>query len=412
MRMKTIITVAISLMMMVFFSGHLWAGQVDLLIDKLVEKKILTQSEATALLEEMQKESKKEVKEESKKIKKSSSGWADKVKVKGDVRFRYQTEDKDSSSVSRDRYRVRGRLGIIGKPVDKWEAGIGLATGGDDPRSTNETLDSTFDTPDIRMDYAYVKYSPNKMFSIMGGKIKNPVWGTKDLMWDSDINPEGIAANIKYKVYDNVEIFATPGYFMIDEYKGSSDDPSVLFLQSGVDWKISSKVNLKLAAAYYDFSNIAGNDFSDHSGGGNLTDEYDLWLYDYQATTLDAELGFKLSKGGFMEYLKIFGQYVDSDADSENTGYLFGFKLGDKSLGSLKSWELKVNFRELENDAWLDFLPDSDFYGGATGVEGTEVELKLGITNNVTFALDYYKSEPIDGSDKQELLQADLVVKF
>ena len=41
-----------------------------------------------------------------------------------------------------------------------------------------------------------------------------------------------------------------------------------------------------------------------------------------------------------------------------------------------------------------------------------EVELKFGITKNVEFALDYYKSEPIYGSNEQDILQADLVVKF
>lgn len=417
MKNKTIVSTLLISAVLVACSGSVFAGEVDVLIEKLVEKKILTESEAKDVV--------KDVKEESKK---SPTSWTDKVKIKGDVRFRYQTEDKDSSSVSRERYRVRGRLGIIGKPVDKWEAGIGLATGGSDPRSTNETLDSAFDTPDIRMDYAYVKFSPNNIFSIMGGKIKNPIWGTKDLLWDSDINPEGIAANFNFKVNDNLEIFTTPGYFIIDEIKGSKDDPVVFFIQPGVNWKVSNLVSLKMAAAYYDFSNIAGNDFSEYTDGNNsadtvttpavIDDLYDIyipesttttWLYDYQAITLDAELGFKLP-GDF--YIKVFGQFVDSDTDIDNTGYLYGIKVGDKSLSFLNSWEFKVNMRELENDAWPCFLSDSDFYGGETGVDGMELELKLGLTKNVTFALDFYKTDLIEGDNEQDILQADLVVKF
>ena len=343
-----------------------------------------------------------------------AESWTDTIKLKGDVRFRYQTEEKDSYDVSRDRYRVRARAGISAKPDENWEAAIGFATGGDDPRSTNATLDSQFSKLGVVVDYAYIKYNPGKMFSIMGGKIKNPIWGTKDLLWDSDITPEGIAAELNYNINDNVKLFVTPGFFIIDEYKGTENDPAMIFLQPGIDWKISDTVGLKLAAAYYDFTNIAGNDFSEFSGGGNstVTVEGDtLWMYDYKATTLDVDLGFKI-KGDFLEYVNVFGQYVDSDVDSDNTGYLYGFKFGDKSLNTLKSWELKVNYRHLEKDAWLDFLPDSDFYGGATGVEGMEVELKLGLTKHVSFALDYYNAEPIDGDNTQDVLQADFVVKF
>ena len=44
-----------------------------------------------------------------------AEGWTDTIKLKGDVRFRYQTEEKDSSDVSRDRYRVRARAEISAK---------------------------------------------------------------------------------------------------------------------------------------------------------------------------------------------------------------------------------------------------------------------------------------------------------
>lgn len=63
---------------------------------------------------------------------------------------------------NRDRYRVRARLGLITKINEQWEAGIGLASGGSDPRSTNDTLDNAFSTGDWRMDYAYAKYRPFK----------------------------------------------------------------------------------------------------------------------------------------------------------------------------------------------------------------------------------------------------------
>ena len=41
-------------------------------------------------------------------------------------------------------------LESIGKPVDNFEAGVGIASGGTDPRSTNETFDDTLRLKTLR----------------------------------------------------------------------------------------------------------------------------------------------------------------------------------------------------------------------------------------------------------------------
>ena len=68
------------------------------------------------------------VSKQLKKVKKAES-WATKVKVKGDIRLRYQYQDTDGGN-ARSRGRYRARIGIIGKPVDNFEAGVGLVSGG------------------------------------------------------------------------------------------------------------------------------------------------------------------------------------------------------------------------------------------------------------------------------------------
>lgn len=418
MKMKKWVTTVLASAFL--FTGAASASEVDVLVNKLVEKNILTQSDAKVILDEMKKEEEKDKKVTAEAAKDSFElpKWIKNTALKGDVRVRYQSQDMDNDSRdSRDRARIRARLGIVSKPNDKWEAGIGLATGGTDPRSTNETLDNTFETPDIRLDYAYAKYSPNKIISIMAGKIENPIWGTKDLLWDSDIYPDGIAAAFSYKINDNFEIFATPAYFILDEYSSSKDDPAMVVFQPGLKWKAGKAVDVKFAATYYNFLDMKGNDFSEHGSGSNSTissESSDL-LYEYDSIALDAEIGFKLAdKIKHIETLSLFGQYVDSDADTENKGILYGFKFGDKSVKEAKDWQVKVNYRKLEKDAWADFLPDSDFYSGATDVKGMEYELTLGLAKNITLGLDYYHAKPIlTNSDlKEKLFQADLVVKF
>jgi hypothetical protein len=415
MKLKNMITTFIASAFL--FTGAAYAGDVDILLNKLVEKNILTKEEAKGLSDEMKKDGEKKVTAEAGKDASELPKWIKNTEVKGDVRVRYQSQDTDNDGrVSRDRGRIRARLGVISKPNDKWEGAIGLATGGSDPRSTNQTLENTFQTPDIRLDYAYAKYSPNKIISIMAGKITNPIWGTKDLLWDTDIYPDGIAATLNFKINDNFEIFATPAYFLLDEYSSSKSDPTMTVLQSGIKTNINKNIDMKFAAAYYNFSNMEGNDFSEWSSGSNTRiPTTNNWLYDYDGIALDGEIGFKLPESmKYVETLSLFGQYVDSDADSNNKGYLYGFSFGDKSVKEAKDWQVKINYRKLEKDAWTDFMPDSDFYNGATDVKGMEYELTVGLAKNITLGLDYYHAKPILGntSRKEGLFQADLVVKY
>ena len=131
-------------------SGNSFAGEVDLLVDKLVEKDVLTPVEAQILLDETKIAVAKEIAEG-----KSSTlpSWIQKVKMKGDLRVRFQNEGKDTTKSSgtvtnakRKRARVRFRLGLEGKPADGWRVNAGLATGSDDPRSTNQTMQNNFST--------------------------------------------------------------------------------------------------------------------------------------------------------------------------------------------------------------------------------------------------------------------------
>jgi hypothetical protein len=110
----------------------------------------------------------------------------------------------------------------------------------------------------------------------------------------------------------------------------------------------------------------------------------------------------------------IFGQYVNSDASDDDLGYLAGLKFGHKKVKKFGQWQVKYNYRRLEQDAWPDFLSDSDFYDGETDVQGSEIEFTFGLAKNVTIGIDYYKSEQIDRKPtiEEDLVQVDLVLKY
>ncbi len=408
-----------------------FAGEVDVLINKLVDKGILTQGEAGALLQEMQKEDVRqqaEVKqvaaEAAKEQVKSSSvklpPWVEKVKFKGDLRLRYQGEktDEKADSPQRDRYRLRWRAGIVADVTENWEAGFGFASGSDDPRSTNQTFENAFQTPDARLDYAYAKYTPFKSLSLIGGKFKNPIWTPKDLLWDGDIMPDGVAATFFHKFSDAMKVFVTPAFFILEEFSNTTKDPNLLAVQAGLEAKLGMPY-IKIAGTWYNFTNVEGNVFP-HSSKSNSLDSNGKLFYDYDSFAAGAEIGVNLK--GPVPTVAVFGEYVISDGDDDldkdgnkdNTGYLVGLKVGHNKIDKLLDWQFKYNYRELEKDAWVDFLPDSDFYSGATDTKGHEVEVTIGLAKHVSFGIDYYHSQPIrkHSEREQDLIQADLVLKW
>jgi hypothetical protein len=390
MKKRLFVMVMICMVFIGFNTRVPQAAEVDILINKLVEKRIITQDEAFQLMDEMRKEGVREneaikavvaeaAKEEAKNNKQVLPSWVENMTLSGDLRVRYQTED---------------------------------ATGSDDPISTNQTLENEFQTPDIRLDYAYAQYSPTKDIKIMAGKLKNPLYATKDLMWDGDARPDGLAATFNFKASDNVSFFITPAYFILEEFSATKDDPAMIAFQPGMTWKINDNVNLKVAGAYYDFKNVKGSNMSVHSQGTNSTDAGGLWLYDHDSMAFDTELGFKIPS--FIKYASIFGEYVKSDADTDDAGWLAGITFGDEKVNDSGKWQFIYNYRKIEKDAWVDWLPDSDFYGGETGTKGNEFEFTFGLAKNIILGLDYYLNQPIDNPANRDmsLLQADLVIKF
>ena len=72
--------------------------------------------------------------------------WADKLTFKGDLRYRYESIQDDSKlddggdTYTRQRNRIRARLGAEAKIDDQMKAGLELSTGQSDPVSGNQSL--------------------------------------------------------------------------------------------------------------------------------------------------------------------------------------------------------------------------------------------------------------------------------
>ena len=409
--------------------------QVDALIEKLIEKGILTKDEADSLKSEITHDA-GTLNEAA--VKKGVPEWAQNIKISGDMRVRLQDERREGSTAQdRVRGRYRARLNLEAKVNDKAKAVIGIATdgGSNNPRSTNVTFSGTTSglpnsKPNVILNKAYGQYTPNEEWSLTAGKIDNPLWEPLDFLWDSDITPEGGAVGYKHKLTEGVELFTTGGLFMLGEFSGSSSDPFMWVGQAGIKSKLAEKADAKLAFMYAGYANIKSG-FSSSAArpatptatsptNTNSPATGNALLYDYSAPTGAVEIGFNDPLGeGFPIYIPrigLFGEYtVNPSPQSKNVAWMAGAYMGNPKVGGWGTWKATAAYKVLGKDAWLDILPDSDFYGGGTDIKGVEGILEVGLMKNLSFAFDYYHARRISSNvakAPEHLWQADLNWKF
>ena len=300
--------------------------------------------------------------------------WVDRIKFKGDVRLRHERIDEDGEE-DRARMRFRTRFGLSAKVSDDVKFVFQLASGGDNPVSTNQSCDDGFSTKDIGVDLAYIDWEISDNLNFYGGKMKNPLYkaGGVPLIWDGDLNPEGFAVK-----YTSGNFFGTVGGFSAEE-RSSSDDSLLYVVQAGMKFPLGDTSNLTAGIGYFAYTDTIGNEpFYDGSANGNSVDLNGDYIYDYRNTELFAELSTKVGDWP----LKVYAHATqNSDAPTEDTGFAFGAKVGSaKKDGEMEfSW----TYMDIEADSVIGTFNDSDFGGGGTDSDGHMLKAKYAVSRKI-----------------------------
>lgn len=165
------------------------------LVDKLVKKGVLSSQEGEEVRADMMREFTSQT--AAGKINLNSS--ITELKLYGDLRVRYQYDDREAQVAGanhvdqRSRLRYRLRLGAEIALGDNWFAGFQLQTG-QSADSGNQTFSNGFDNDNIFISRAYFGYK-NDWGSITIGKQAQPFYVT-DMMWDPDVQPAGVVEKI------------------------------------------------------------------------------------------------------------------------------------------------------------------------------------------------------------------------
>ena len=330
----------------------------------------------------------------------ASDSWSDRISLDGDFRYRFEKIDEQDTP-SRRRNRIRARANIRADLTDDVEVGFGIATGGDDPVSANQTLGSGGSSKDNVLNLAYADWEATEDLHIIAGKFKNPLTrvGGQPLMFDGDWTPEGLGLTWKRDWF-----FANAmGTWLESDSKKSNTNHS-WGTQFGASGQIGG-AKLRGGLGYYsiktkgepttfgdpsDPADFYGNTAVEPSGVpcGTNPGTGCVYLYDYLLTQAFAEASFEV--GGWPAI--VFADYIrNSDASDNNIGWTLGTKIGQTSdRGQV---QFAYYYADKPADAIFGLLSDSDFAGGGVDNRGHWFQLMFGVNKTWSIGAQYFINE-------------------
>ncbi len=387
-------------------------------VDDTTVQRLIQQVEALTARVNQLEQSDQELRERNAELAKAASlpaapneklVWAERIQVNGDFRYRYENIDDADNDKDRNRSRMRARIEAQAQVNEDWKVGFGLASGSDDPVSSNQTFGNGGSSKGINLDLAYFDWSGLANTHVLGGKFKTPFYkpGGHALLWDDDYRPEGLAAN-----YANGAFFANGAFLYLesDDKAGKQNAESIWGTQVGLHTALSDSTRLIVGLGYYDIPVAGAKPFYSSSSFGNtlVADGPDMvYQHNYEELEAFAELTFTLA--GLPASL--FADWVQNqDASNNDTGWAAGGTLGKaKNPGS---WELGYAYQDLEADAVFALITDSDFGDGGTNNKGHLLKGAYALDNNVSLALTYFINEKGDLETDYDRLQMDIKFKY
>lgn len=347
----------------------------------------------------------------------ATTSWFETTAFSSDFRYRYERIDQEDKDPY-DRHRVRVRVGMKSAINDDVTLGLRLASGSNDPVSTNQTLDGGFTSKAIWIDRAYADYRPAPIsgLHLLGGKVPNPFPRPQksQLIWDSDLNPEGLAAKLSHDA-GSIDVFAAGGGFIVDQRK-TADDAFLYGAQGGLAYSADA-AGLKMVAGVGLFTYTNTKEFGlfvdgEDSFGNSTIEEDGELLYAEGYSLMEAFGEIHVDLGAFP--LAVYGDFVSNSKPSEQSAaWLVGVALGKaKEPGTFK---LHYNYREVERDAVIGAYCDSDFGGGGTNAKGHAISLGVKLMKNVEAGVTFFANTRNIGPDQEgesyERLQLDFKIK-
>ena len=262
----------------------------------LVRKQLITDQEAEEVRTELSKEA----------AATSAGKWKlstpiNEIELYGDARLRYEyrggrTASNDPTNpndwLERHRERYRLRIGLRGTLMDDWFFRVRLETCtsnsstnitfGGDSNNRGDGTPGPFSKIDdsINVGQAYLGYKGFPELTLTGGRMPNPLVTTL-MVWDDDINPEGLAQQWKHSfnlTFGGGGAESAPSY--------SKEGKTVVTTEAGEPFKLKIDVFANFAQFVYDDENpenpIGPDPTTDANGPTQKIPTSDAFLFAWQ----------------------------------------------------------------------------------------------------------------------------------
>jgi hypothetical protein len=409
------------------------------------------------------------------------------LELYGDARVRYEYRggrlpsdgQNPNDWYERKRSRYRLRIGLKGTLMDDWFFGVRLETSSN-PRSTNVTFGDDSgpfgkSSDGIYVGQAYLGYHGFPGTTLTAGKMANPFVNTL-MVWDGDINPEGLAEQWKHtftiggepapQTYSKdgtalaggpatepmlkIDVFTNFGQFVYDDTNPENpigprptttangpnqlvpnNDAFLLGWQIGAKFTFPKKFYFQLAPTIYNYTGN-GDSFNVHFVGDtpadNQTGINSLLVYD-----MPAEFGWKVGNVP----MRIFGDFavnLDGSDRASAAGhpgkgdqrYAYQVGVGVGQLKKKNNWQLNAFWQHTDQYALDPNMVDSDIFDSRVNMEGVVVQGGYMLSDAIVFNLTYAYGWRVDDAfgtggtgdiainplDQYQLFQADMSVKF
>lgn len=391
---------------------------------------------------------------------------------KGSFRYRWQFEQRDDNGANdRFRQRISFKLGYTQKVADAISVGFQLATetGNTNGTSSNFTLGSQQYAPaSIFVDRAFVKYSPkwfgyyteagcdgkcSPKLDLWAGIIPNPMHDPNEMVFDGDINLQGVA----FVYHFNQDFQFTGAAAAVVERRGDFIDDDTYFfgaelkhnnfLICGLDAWVGAYVYQREDNLDSAFGTAEGNDrffdngFVHNSPGGpgfpaagTLTRLTERFSSDFFTVKGGLQYTFKsfLNKP-----LAVYGEYmVNTESQfngvgavrfpgnnfplldaNDDQGWLVGAQWGPVP-SEPGQWYWFARYKEIGSDVIIDGFGDADT--GAANTNSLEVHVGTMLFKNSMFGITYILSKMHNaygfsipaGREDLQIVQVDWTFRF
>ena len=345
----------------------------------------------------------------------------DPLNFSGDFRLRLERTTKQEPNVNRPGVRdprtrevVRFRFGMNKKINGLFNFGARLATGSpDDPNTTDITLGDFVNDLTISLDRVYMELAYKNLF-LTGGKFANPFL-TTELVWDGDVNPQGVGASYTIPGLGKITPKITGVHYVVDE-QTVNPDSYMLGGQVQLAIRPSPNLSLTIAGAYYDYKiRSLANAKTDDIASNNLNANGSAYLSDFDLLDVIAMveyrgLGARYPIRFVGDFVKNRGAVVDDDA-----GLGLDFYVGQAS--KKKDVRFQYGYAKLETDGALAaFTHDNTTI--ATNYQQHTLAVEYVVVENTTLNLTWYlyrrnKVVPVGAeNDFFSRLRLNALVKF